>query len=210
MKRYYVAKTDVVNPGIDSAEWNKANIGCVGCVSWPKENVSFVPATTFKLLRGPEGLSVLMHTNETHLRAEIKEQNGLVCLDSCMEFFFKPTPWDDRFLNFELNPKGVLHLGLGSKRQNRQLITDDRKIFDIVSVANEGDWTLKYYIPDSFIEKYFGDAVISPPGNTTNIARANFYKCGEDTDHSHFASWSEIETTKSDFHLPDFFGQLVF
>ena len=40
--------------------------------------------------------------------------------------------------------------------------------------------------------------------------KANFYKCGELTDHPHLAMWSEVEVEIGDFHVPDFFGKLVF
>ena len=89
---YRVAKTEVINPDINSKEWDKADVGYVACIPW--ENFSVPPKMTFKLLRGPEGLSVLMHTDEKDLRAEETEENGQICNDSCMEFFFKPDPWD--------------------------------------------------------------------------------------------------------------------
>lgn len=205
---YNVAKTEVINPDINSAEWDKAEVGYVDC-EW--ENAEFKsPKTSFKILRGREGISVLMHTEETHLRAEVTEENGAVCLDSCMEFFFKPSLWDLNYLNFEINPKGVLHLGIGADRYGRTPINDDRKIFDIVSVANEGDWTVKIYIPDSFLKKQFPDADEKSGGNTASVAKGNVYKCGEHTDHSHFASWSPVETAEPDFHIPDFFGTFRF
>ncbi len=202
---YIVAKTTEVNPGIASSEWDRAEIGQIADEPWVKD-YSPSPKTTFKLLRGPEGISVLFHTDETNLRAEVKEQNGEVCMDSCMEFFFKPSPWDERYINFEVNPAGVMHIGLGSGRHNRTLLYDDRAIFDVVSVANDGDWTLKYYIPDAFLKKYFP----ASSENCSCVAKGNFYKCGEGTDHSHFATWSRVETAKPDFHLADFFGKIVF
>lgn len=205
---YKVARTEVVNPDINSSEWDKAEVGHINKECW--EGFCKSPKTTFKLLRGPEGISVLLHTDETNLRAEVKEENGSVYKDSCMEFFLKPSPWDPNYLNFEVNPKGILHLGIGIDRYGRTPITEDRKTFDIVSIANEGDWTLKYYIPDSFLKKLYLDVDEKAQGNSATVAKANFYKCGEDTDHSHFAVWSEIETAFPDFHQPDFFGTLRF
>ena len=38
--------------------------------------------------------------------------------------------------------------------------------------------------------------------------KANFYKCGDLTAHTHFLSWSPIDAPKPDFHRPDFFGTL--
>ena len=38
--------------------------------------------------------------------------------------------------------------------------------------------------------------------------RANFYKCGDNCDKTHFLSWSPIALEKPNFHCPDFFGEL--
>ena len=158
--------------------------------------------TTFKILRGPEGISVLMHTDEKSLRAVQSEENGRVCSDSCMEFFFKPDPWDTKYINFEFNPKGKLFLSVGTDRYDRIILDTDRVIFKIESIPNDGDWTLKFYIPDSFLFKFFK--------KIADVCRGNFYKCGELTGHSHFISWSEVEVEEPDFHIPDFFGQFEF
>ncbi len=199
-KRYKVIKTDVIDPKIDSPEWDKANEGKIESHTWMEfyQDIN----TTFKMLRGPEGISVKMHTNEKNLRSECKEQNGMVCYDSCMEFFFKPSPWDLRYLNFEFNPDKVLHLGLGAERRDRMHLTEDREIFSIESIPNDGDWTIKFYIPDEFLHKYFE--------KTADVCKANFYKCGELTGHSHFITWSKVETEKPDFHVADFFGRIEF
>ncbi|MEE0944374.1 MAG: carbohydrate-binding family 9-like protein [Clostridia bacterium] len=201
---YKVARTEVINPDINSPEWENAEVGYVDKDCWDGWHKG--PKTIFKILRGPEGMSVLFHTDETNLRSEVTEENGAVCNDSCMELFFQPYPWDPNYLNFEVNPKGVLHLGIGIDRCGRTLITEDRKTFDIVSIANEGDWTLKYYIPDSFLKKWYPDVDKKALDNSETVSKANVYKCGEATGHSHFTVWSEVDTKCPDFHQPKFFG----
>ena len=198
--RYIVEKTDIINPGIDSAEWNKAQAGKVSEQMWQKYYQKI--NTTFKLLRGPQGISVLMHTDEKNLRAVNLEENSKVCEDSCMEFFFKPDPWDLNYVNFELNPNGAMFLSVGTDRYNRKLLDTDREIFKIESLPEEGNWLLKFYIPDEFLFKHFN--------KIADVCRGNFYKCGDFTDHTHFISWSGVEVKEPDFHVPDFFGQLEF
>ena len=198
--RYKVEKTNIIDPGIKSSEWDKAHLGHVSCQRWKEY---FEPInTTFKLLKGPEGISVFMHTDEKKLRAEHTEQNSLVCEDSCMEFFFNPNPTDVYYINFEINPKKAMYISIGNDRYNRQLITTDREIFTIESIPNDGDWSLKFYIPDSFLLEYFD--------KITDVWKGNFYKCGDLTEHTHYASWTEVETEKPDFHAPDYFGILEF
>ena len=157
---YIVAKTNEIDPAINSPEWEKAETGYIEYEPWidrPVKPLTKSPKTSFKVLRGPEGISVLMHTDETHLRAEELEENGNICADSCMEFFLKPSPWDVRYMNFEINPKGVMHLGVGKDRFEREFVQEERKTFSIVSDAKEGDWTLKLYIPFKVIENVYSD-----------------------------------------------------
>ena len=205
--RYNVFKTKEVNPSINSQVWEKAEIGFIDKEPWTN-GLFPAPKTIFKLLRGPEGLSVYMHTEETNLRA-VECENGEVCNDSCMEFFYKPSPWDTRYFNFEVNPKGVMHLGLGADRFNRTMI-EERKSLDIVTQADDKGWSVKFYIPDSFIKTCFPDEEKLSGGNKSNTARANFYKCGDKTEKPHYSAWSDIEAELDDFHVPDFFGTLVF
>ena len=196
--RYKLVRTKISNPDIASPEWERAILGEIAVNRWTEWHTA--PRTTFKMLCSDEGITVLMHTEEQGLRAECREQNGDVYKDSCMEFFIKPDNHDGNYLNFEFNPNGILHLGIGSGRHGRRLIDTDRGVFDIVSVAKEGDWTLKFYIPFSFLLEHFK--------KISRVCRANLYKCGEETDHSHFATWSEVELDAPDFHVPDFFGFL--
>ena len=205
--RYYAAKTDIINPPMDSIEWEKAEFGYVDKEPWTN-GLYPSPKTNFKLLRGPEGLSVFMHSEEINLRAE-EYENGEVCNDSCMEFFYKPSPWDTRYFNFEVNPKGVMHLGLGADRFTRVMISE-RKLLDIVTKIDENGWSVKYYIPDVFIKEWFPDEERLSSGNKSCVAKANFYKCGDKTEKPHYAMWSNIEAKLDDFHVPDFFGTLIF
>lgn len=198
--RYKTVKTDIIDPCIHSSEWERAEIGEIKIRNWDVDYIA--PETYFKVLCGPEGLSVYFHTKETNLRAECKEENGRVCDDSCVEFFFKPDPWDTRYMNFEINPKGVMYLGIGSGRDDNEKLYVDRTQFSIETIPNEGDWSTKIYIPYSFLSNYFK--------SISKVCKANFYKCGELTSKPHYASWSPISVPQPDFHTPDFFGFLEF
>lgn len=196
--RYIVERTDVIDPSADSKEWDKANVGTLNPQIWKDRFAA--PETTFKMLRGPEGISVLMNTKEKNLLAAHTDENGAICEDSCMEFFYKPSPWDHRYINFEINPAKVMHIGIGSDRYDRELLFVDRSIFNVESIAEDGNWTLKLYVPDVFILTYYE--------KTANVCRANFYKCGNKTEFPHYGVWNPVELEKPDFHLADFFGTL--
>lgn len=198
---YIIKKTNVTNPKIDSPEWDKAETGFIKQVMW-NESYAPLPETSFKLLYSEAGISVLMHTNEKNLKCVSKLTNDPIWEDSCMEFFFKPSNYDKRYLNFEVNPDGIMHIGIGSNRYDRILIDDDRSILDIESDAKDGNWTIKYFIPKEFILKFFEK--ISP------VCRGNFYKCADKDEGKHLGYWAEVETETPDFHVPDFFEKLKF
>jgi hypothetical protein len=67
------------------------------------------------------------------------------------------------------------------------------------------EWCLEYSIPLSIFEAYLGKAV-DPAGGRW---RGNFYKCGDETSHPHWASWSPIGE-ELNFHCPEHFGILEF
>ena len=102
-----------------------------------------------------------------------------------------------------------MHLGLGADRFERVMISE-RKTLDIVTKTDKSGWAVKYYIPDNFVKEWFPNVEKLSRGNKSCVARGNFYKCGDKTDKPHYAMWSNIEVELDDFHIPDFFGVLVF
>ena len=65
-------------------------------------------------------------------------------------------------------------------------------------------WTLEFSIPFVVLEKYTGP--IQPLKE--KIWHANFYKCGNETSHPHWASWAPL--CARNFHDPASFGQIEF
>jgi len=65
-------------------------------------------------------------------------------------------------------------------------------------------WTLEFSIPFAVLEKH-----VWPLGNIQEqVWRANFYKCGNETSHPHWASWAPLSARN--FHDPASFGQIEF
>ena len=67
-------------------------------------------------------------------------------------------------------------------------------------------WTLEYRLPFEFLAKYA--PVVEPAAGVT--WRANFYKCADATSHPHWITWAPVEFPRPNFHLPEFFGEIVF
>jgi hypothetical protein len=65
-------------------------------------------------------------------------------------------------------------------------------------------WFLQFRIPYATLESYTG-----PLGGLSGKTwRGNFYKCGDQTSHPHWASWAPVD--ELNFHLPRCFQTLRF
>lgn len=213
MKKVYSIKKLTEDEGVHDIVWEKAEKAAIDCYPWDQNG--YVPKTYATVMYSKEGFHVFMISYEKEIMATRENMNDPVCRDSCMEFFFNPDPTnDDRYLNFELNPLGTLYLAIGKDRFSRILITDTAPgLFRIrPSVTKKilrsfsgPFWSINFFIPFSFIEKYYGKLNYKSGMKMTG----NFYKCAEDTKYPHFGCWSEVKTKTPDFHRPEYFGSLI-
>lgn len=159
-----------------------------------------------QLCYNDEALFVRMEAQEDPIRATLREPLAQVCNDSCLEFFFAPDPEDMRYLNFEFNPLGTLYLGFGSTRPTRvrQILKAPEELLDPQPFFTLDGWGICYRIPFSLIRNYF------PRFRPDGEAAGNFYKCGDETAHPHYLSWSPMTTDSPDFHRRQDFGTLLF
>ncbi len=181
----------------DTTVWDTAPKALIEEPSDPRYPSPYT--TEAQVVYNDRALFVHLKTNETQLRAMCNHRNDEVCADSCMEFFFAPDADNPCYFNFEINPIGTLLLFVCNRRDFSPTV-DDKRIFNIKSIITKDGWELFYEIPFTFITKYFDK--ISP----TMVA--NFYKCGEEAEPRHFASWSKL--AEHDFHRPEDFGMLIF
>jgi hypothetical protein len=151
-------------------------------------------------------LRVRLAAFEKEPLARFTGDTDMVCLDSCLEFFFSPMA-DGRYFNFEFNPRGTVYLGFGTGRQLsiRQLVKNYREFFSVTPFTAGGFWGVEFAVPAAFIALYC-------PGFTLEkgrVIKANFYKCGDETKTPHYLVWNTVGTAKPDYHRPEFFGELV-
>lgn len=185
-------------------DWNTVPALQVDTVNWlPDAGVS----TEAQICYDESGLYVHMRSREAHVRAEVKTPLGMVCDDSCMEFFFRPDENDRRYFNIEMNPLGFTYLGIGYDRyQTCRLIPDhEDELMEKQTGRTADGWEVFYKVPLSFIQVFF-------PGYELTAGRkifANCFKCGEQTVQSHFLSWSPCTTAEPDFHQSGDFGLMV-
>ncbi len=154
--------------------------------------------TVARLVHSDEGLTLRMSTDEWPLRAEHTLENSMICEDSCLEFFLTPNEEETKFLNFEINPFAVPHVGLGVDRHGRRMI-DLPPDCRVETWITRGQWQLLIFVPYSFLRTYFG--------SVSDTMKGNFYKCGDMTVRPHYSMWSRVEGF--DYHQPQYFGRFL-
>ena len=163
------------------------------------------PATYGQLLRVPWGLCVRMVCEERAPRAVQRMPNSPVCTDSCMEFFLAPQPGEERFLNFEMNARGVLLMGLGEHGAFRCLDPALQAACAPWAEETADGWEIRLCVPDALVRRFFPNW---QPKEARRM-RGNFYKCGDETQRPHYGSWSPVTRRPVDFHCPECFGALL-
>lgn len=154
-----------------------------------------------------ENLYLRMEAVEPNIRMEEKGPLASVCLDSCLEFFFRPTEKLDYF-NVEMNPNKAVCLGFGTSIKNLIYLHIPKvsEFFNIQVEFTEKGWVLSYQIPFAFIRRFFPEFEAKAGGKIY----ANAYKCGDCTVKPHYLAWNPIPSEKPDFHRPEDFGTLIF
>ena len=129
-----------------------------------------------------------------------------MCRDSCMEFFVNFSPeTDGRYINFEANANGALHCKIGPGRGNRvPLASLDIPQPELTARVEEESWSIRLFVPLGCITALYGRTEY----HRGDRIRANFYKCGDETDAPHYGAWNFIEIPSPDFHRPEFFGEI--
>lgn len=185
----------------DFDQWSCIDENSIDIVNWAE--YSYRPQVSFKVLHDGCRLYIKYEVVEDFdVRAVEAIDQGRVYQDSCVEFFITDAAGD--YHNFEFNSKGVCLSAYGPFRHDRTPRNYDelKRIIRVpsgVSIAGKGNrWTLLIGIPFDVLKlqrkKYY---------------RANFYKCGDKTQQTHYLSWNKILTEQPDFHRPEFFGQLL-
>lgn len=158
-----------------------------------------------------KGIYAILWSFEDNLRCECTKRDDPVYTDSCLEFFIAPVEGDARYMNFEVNPKGVYLSQIGEIRENRRFIkefTDLEPIIKPMSVEENGKtaWGYEIIIPCEFIsELYCIDFKI---GECT--MKGNFYKCADGSVSPHYGAHFPVDSAALGFHNPNRFGEFIF
>ncbi|ASU34115.1 carbohydrate-binding family 9-like protein [Mucilaginibacter xinganensis] len=169
------------------------------------------PEVSFAIAHDKNGIYLKYWVLERYFRAFYKNINDPVYKDSCVEAFLSFNN-DAGYYNLEFNGAGVVLGGYGTDKFNRveipRVILSRIKTFskvnpqDLVSMLHR--WELTIFIPfEVFVNHQL-------TGLSGLACRANFYKCGDDLPEPHFLTWAPVEHPYPEFHLPGFFGTILF
>ncbi len=219
MSEYDVIKPD--HPVLIDSNWGKRpwkHIQAIDIKNRMGEEPLFTPNAQAKMMYDDNNLYVIFRVRDKYVRCRITEYNGPVYDEPAVEFFFSPDPeFPGRYFNLEINCGGtpLMHYNDYDKKEKQLLDVEDIKKVEIAhslprivdpEIPVPVTWTIEYRIPLEMLEKYA--TVVHPqPGIEW---RANFYKIAEKGTNVHFLTWSEVDNPVPNFHLPQFFGTLVF
>ncbi len=203
----------------DSPQWAAAKV--LELTHWQQRGSSHRPLVRAKVLYDDRGLDLIFRVEDRYVRSLVTKYQGMVCTDSCVEFFVEPVP-SRGYFNFEVNAGGALHLSFiedhrpthgGFARwtpvprelgEQVEIYHSMPKVVD-PEIAQAVTWTVQYHVPYAIFEHYLGK-VKPKPGTRW---RANFYKCADHTSHPHWAMWAPVNGSFS-FHQPEYFGVVEF
>jgi hypothetical protein len=178
------------------------------CEPWPSGFSR--PEVTFNIGYGDDAIFLTFCVKEKHFKAIYQQTNDPVYKDSCVEFFIGFDE-DNTYYNFEFNAIGttLVAYGLPDKREQlpASLINNIKSAEGNKTVPGESllfEWELSLAIPFSV---FYRHSISTLKGKA---CKANFYKCGDDLPEPHFLCWNNIIADKPNFHLPQYFGALIF
>jgi hypothetical protein len=196
----------------DGPYWK--NAGVLAIDQCRPESSTHRPVTYARLAYDDSALHGMFKVQDRFVRCVRSRFQTEVWKDSCVEIFLQPP--GNRYFNFEFSCGGAMycaHRPVDKSTPAQQLTAAQcgpiRVIHSLPSIvdpeiASDCEWTLTFSIPFGVLEQCVGHPL--PLSGT--IWKGNLYKCGDETSHPHWLSWSPVPEVN--FHLPDCFGDLMF
>ncbi len=204
-----------------NADWNKSewqNVEALQLENFMGEAPKFKPGVKVKMMYDDNNLYVIFRVEDHYVRCVVKEINGPVYEDACVEFFFSPDKNSPlKYFNLETNCGGtaLMFYNRIPRKDYKILQPEDIRTIEIAhsmpeivdpEITQPIIWTLEYRLPIALLKKY---ATVSQPAPGV-VWKGNCYKIGDKTSNPHYQTWSLVDQAEPDFHLPQFFGNLIF
>jgi len=184
----------------------------IGHANWP-EAFPYKPEAAFQIAHDDGNLYLHYRVEEEFVRAAHIRPNESVWEDSCVEFFVS---LDGRktYYNLEFNVLGTGLIGYGTSNHGTRIRLPEEKILtvntatEVVHVGGRKRWSIGLQVPLAVFDRQ--KPSLPHGGLSGRKVFANFYKCGDKLPTPHFLSWNKIDHPTPNFHLPEYFGELVF
>jgi hypothetical protein len=189
----------VIDANWDKPQWQ--NTKALEISNYMGTIPEFQPQVKAKMMYDEENIYVIFQVKDRYVRCLTTEYNGPVYKDSAVEFFFSPDSSQPLlYFNLETNCGGtaLMQYNLVPRKESTAIDTNDIKLIEMAHSLPR--------IPLAMLEKY---SLITHPEKGI-IWRANFYKIAENNSNPHYITWAVVDNSYPDFHLPKYFGKLLF
>lgn len=210
----------IVNPEnlLDPENWKK--LSPVFLEQIRPESSGHIPKTNILLFWDEQAIYGKFSVQDRYVRCVQTGYQAKVSKDSCVEFFLKPAG-SAGYFNFEFNCGGNLlcyFIRNPQKKDGKRIDYDILSPEELAMVRRQS--TLPAYIPEEIISPRSWELAFAVPfrlikrftplfeDTFKSDWKANFYKCGDDTSHPHWISWTRLP--EKNFHLPGSFGIIRF
>jgi len=205
---------DLASPW-DGECWKDVPEMCLVWEEWsPGRSSGFRPDARAKIQHDGKYIYALYQVRDRCVRGDFKKDQGMVCLDSCMELFVRPDP-DGPYYNFECSCIGTLLLYEIQVHGEDKIMSpmpsgELKKVgrFSTLPRDMKGEhsgpvtWRLGLRIPVEMFVRRTG----IPEKLSGQVWGANVYKCADWTSLPCWLMWKENWT----FHNPEGFGKFIF
>ena len=211
----YVETQPSLTGDVDGTPWQNAVPVPISQFLWCDPDQE--PLSVARLLYDDNELFIQYQVESDYIYAETTTLNGPVWEDSCVELFAAVDPTRrEHYFNFEVNCLGTVHLGIGTDRVDRDLITPElaESIRIRTSVSgptktpadSDDHWWVAVAIPFNTLAALTGTPVAPTWGTTWygNVHRLRSKPTPM------FAAWKSVETSEPNFHRPSAFDKLIF
>ena len=183
----------------------------IECLNWKKQ-YPYLPISNVYIARNSTTLFIKYRVTGSMLKAIYSNDLDPVWKDSCVAFYCQ-LPESDTYMNFEFNCIGVCLASTRTVHDESVVYRTAEELQQIIRYTTlnrrafceiEGLFTWEITVGIPFDLLGISDKKLPPK------LLGNFYKCANDTNLIHFASWSPIHTPTPDFQRPEYFGELLF
>ncbi len=221
MNTYSYKVARLPNATVVDAKWNKAqwqSVEPLTLSNFMGDKPEHFPKVQAKVAYHGHDIAAIFRVEDRYVRAVETSNHGRIWEDSCVELFVTPSSdIKTGFFNIEMNCCGKFLCCHQLTRgvDVRPMQDKDMSKFNVAhtlngplqeEIAEPVIWCVEYTFPAEILSAY-SSATMPAPGV---VWRANFYKCADLCSHPHWLTWTQVDNPTPNFHLPQFFGELVF